>query len=507
MTVDLEHELRRVARVLEDAAPAISLDELRPSASTGSDHDLLAGKRSSRRRAGVAWSVAAAAVVAVVIGVAVTAGEPSIRTGSDLPAPSDTASPTPAVVASVDTPAESTTPVSTAPASSSTVTETSPAGQLADVADTPIRLAEVAERSARALVELDSFRAVATITQRTEPAETTQPAEVSTRTNTISLFGDGRMWASTDTGGWASFDPSTGTSRVAVVNDDGTTTYQEILGWSDNTVGLNVLVGHDPVPRFDTIDPAATVTVVDHDARPAWQIAWHGTLGTDGSVAQTVTIDQTTGLVVATSTESTIDGTRQVTESSLTEVTAGIELPAEYPGSFPPDAAVERSGDPAAFRSVSVAEAAAAFGDGLAVPAELPDTARITISTQPVTGESIDGEEGEVFATDVGVTITIPEGFARTIIEYHKFRPVPGVTPGFGMIPADDGLCFTGPDGGCSTTDSPTVFAAGALAGQPYETQGAGTAISINTGNHTLYINAPTIEHALTTASGLVPAD
>jgi hypothetical protein len=74
MTVDLEHELRRVARVLEDAAPAISLDELRPPASTGSDHDLLAGQRSSRLRAGVAWSVAAAAVAAVVIGVAVTAG-------------------------------------------------------------------------------------------------------------------------------------------------------------------------------------------------------------------------------------------------------------------------------------------------------------------------------------------------------------------------------------------------------------------------------------------------
>ncbi len=187
-------------------------------------------------------------------------------------------------------------------------------------------------------------------------------------------------------------------------------------------------------------------------------------------------------------------------------MTTGVELPAEYPGSFPPDAPVERSGDPAAFRPVSVAEAAAAFGDGLAVPAELPDTARITVSTQPVTGESIDGQEGEVFATDVGVTITVPEGFARTTIEYHKFRPVPGVTHGFGMIPAGDGLCFTGPDGGCSTTDSPTVLAAGALAGQPYETQGAGTAISINTGNHTLYINAPTIEHALITASGLVPA-
>ncbi len=132
------------------------------------------------------------------MGVVVTAGEPSIRTGSDLPAPSVTDSPT-AVVASVDTPAESTMPASTDPTSSSTAAETSPAGQAADVAGTPIRLAEVAERAARALAELDSFRAVATITQRTEPAEETQPAEVSTRTNTISLFGDGRMWASTDT--------------------------------------------------------------------------------------------------------------------------------------------------------------------------------------------------------------------------------------------------------------------------------------------------------------------
>lgn len=105
-----------------------------------------------------------------------------------------------------------------------------PSDQAADVAGTLIRLAEVAERSARALVELDRFRAVATITQRTEPAEETQPAEVSTRTNTISLFGDGRMWASTHTGGWASYDPSTGTSRVAAVNADGATTYQEILG-------------------------------------------------------------------------------------------------------------------------------------------------------------------------------------------------------------------------------------------------------------------------------------
>ncbi len=427
------------------------------------------------------------AAVLVVPGVAACGPEyrPRNEVGSASTQPGNRIAPV------LGTSSTTTAPHTTVPGTAVTVTSDPPSPPT-------VPLTLVADHIARSLPTVQSFRATATVTRRMEPGTTsTQALSESSSTNTVTLFGDGRAWVTTEHG-WASFDPSTGTARASN-GGHGAPPYQEIAGWSDYAVGLQMFVGHDPVPRLDIVDPSAEVVEVEFDGRPAWQITWPSPDVGPSDRTTTLVIDQATGLIVATRNELVVDGDRQITDSSLTALEIGVELPEDYPGTFPEGAIVERSGDPAAYRTTTAAEAAELFGSGFVVPSGLPETARMVATSAPVASET-----GADFATDVGVTITIPVGFARSVIELHKFVPLEGTTPGFGMIPAGDGLCFTQDGTTCTVDRSGPTIESGALAGHTFQASGTGSSLSVNTGAFTLAVIATSPEEALSLVNSLM---
>jgi hypothetical protein len=487
--LDLDHELRALCRALDEAAPPVSIAEITGHREVSPRHAAPSTGRvtgSGRRRrwqvAGVAIGLVAASVLA---GLAFLGDRDRVRTTPNAPSQSTVGPPPSVVPSTVGGGSTTLTAASTVPVTAAPTTTSPPAGP---------SLPSLQRQVGQALSNVDSFRATATITRG--------GADATTQSNTVTLLSDGRMWALTDGGGWASYDPSTGVSKLMSIGPDGTATYQEIVGWADNSVGIQILVGHDPVMRFERGAAEADISEVVHDGRPAWQITSAADVnrpGQFGGQVEVFVIDQATGLVVATRTELAVDGAVQVTESSLTGLETGVTLPAEYPGVFPDGAAVERSGDPNAFQLTTLDDAAAFFGRGFVAPADLPAGTRVTTSAGPVMAET-----GETFATNLTVTITIPDGFARSTVELHKFVPIGDVAPGFGMIPIDDALCFSTDGITCTRTADTDVVTAGALAGHNLHVEGDGTVINVDTGPVSAVVIAMSPEAALNLVNSFI---
>ena len=506
MSTDLRDDLRRLAGTWESAAPSISAEEVMSRRATTrdvADHransvdGIAVGatftkgsrRRHEPRRRGVAiYGLGAATLIAGFLIIAAnrtdapthdptnTGPAPSTPT-TGLPNPTTidptTINPTGTTESAVIT--TESAPVSTL----SAATQPSPTTPSASAAGP----AEVRAAAVNALTELTSFRATVTSRQY-QTASDGSVLQDTTTTNTVTFMGDGRMWFEGDSFIWGSFDPATGTVRGEYADPDGSEHYQQIDGWADNTTGINIMFGYNPVPvPASFADDAVVEDVVQLD-RPAWKLTMTSSILSPGATAasvETSVVDQATGLVVAhSSTNPQSDGTTFSQESEFTSLSVGVELPANFPGAFPEGATVERSGDPAAFTTLSLADAVAEFGQPVFAPADISPTSRSSIQTMP-TGEQASGEPAEVRS----LRIEVPVGFARSYISITDYSaladPLPTNSSVLAMSRHLDG---------------------GALAGQPYDVSGA--TLTIFASPLSITVDAPTAELALQLANSLV---
>lgn len=243
--------------------------------------------------------------------------------------------------------------------------------------DVRVQLDELVARSTTALETLDSFRVTATVTriQRTNDGEPVEPS--SSLTSTVTLLADRSMWAEPSTGGFASYDANTGTSRSAVSKPDGTVIYQRVEGWNENSTGEAILLGHSPMWNAPANQTALTIVDAEHDGRPAWHITASrpGFTQIAAKIDTETWIDTATGLVVRSiETQTGLDNNgnaaaSQTTESTWTDLDTNAELPSEFPGQFPDGATIDVSGDPGAFQqSIDPSELVTAFGPSVWIP-------------------------------------------------------------------------------------------------------------------------------------------
>lgn len=422
--------LQRIADQLDRDAPPISIDEIEHRTPLISLHPDNRPGRVPRRISTVVLAVAAVTSLTVGLGVLLAQRSPArtVRTGST------------AVIDDVTPPTEPATTPSTSPAVPLDPTTTTPVDE-----SVPSNL-DATDADAGAIAEIDADRVShlrtlagfsATVRQETLILDTdgtaieTQPG----RDSRVTLLADGSMWADFASGGFASYDPATGQSRGAFTNEDGTTMYQLIEGWTENSTGLNILLGHDPAQlltetaTWSSIDISSTT----HDGRRAWRVESTANARSmpyeqSGSSPQTSTfiIDQETGLIVSSSVEWQATAEQRHRQSSeLIDLEIVAALPEEFPGTFPDGAAVDRSGDPNAFRPASLQEAADWFGSGFVAPTDVPPSTRIFLTEQDLQfddGESVRLRMVEIRAREGFVT---PWQFTISKQELAPGAPIP----------------------------------------------------------------------------------
>jgi hypothetical protein len=472
--------LQRVASQLEQDAPPISIDEIEQRALTAPLP--LDGTRTATkplRWTPIVVAVAAAALVTGGFALALTSRSPAptLRT-------SGTAVLDSAVPPTQPRPGPATTiPASTMP-SEPQPTVAAPTTVAAGSSDISLDGDAAAVIAAIDADRIDKLRMLtgftATVRQTTDTlgddgqSIDSQPG-VDSRTT---LLANGSMWTDIDGGGFASYDATTGESRGAIVMPSGEMYYQLIEGWTENSTGMSIMLGHDPARLLSDIGAPGSVTVeaTDFDGRPAWMVktTYSPIMGEpDGSGEQieTFTVDQATGLMVASSIESGArpgEISRRVSELFDLEVTD--EMPSAFPGEFPEDAQIDRSGDPTAFRPTTLSEAAEWFGPGFVSPPEVPAGTTIFLT-------EFEWEEGNPQAArSKTVEIRAREGFA-TPWRISIFKDEPGsdgaVPDGYLLVDGslcvdfdDDGICGVGPPTESDSIDN-DALAGFSLHGEP----------------------------------------
>lgn len=494
MDAELIERLRGVADEWERAAPPVSLQDVvaprTPGEGTSVSPEVPVRELDRGRRWWWTGIAAAAAIAALVVGVAVLG-----RDTDHTVTPVDT-QPTPS------TDATSTTRLDT------TTTEATEAAQFAALVD------EVA--AARASVE--SITATVTVTNSNpgiDPSGAPLPPDVVTRTNRVTMLSDGFMWSEGDPFLWSSFDASTGIARNAVVGADGATRYQEVVGWADASVPLNIMFGVDPFADVYGIsvmaqDHSVTQSIEDVTSdlgRPAWRIT-QSTVETSSDESGGVTsftstwdIDRETGLVVAYSNVQTYSGVEQRTESRVTELTTDVTLPPEFPGSFPDGAPVDRSGDPNGYLPMPDATAAREFGRAIYVPEAFGDGALVHLATQ----RQAFGDSSEPNSTMLRVEVVRHVGFTTAVVTMFEYVLDPGAPVPAGAQMVDGLLCFAPTPEACGGGGATTVVTSGALAGAPSTAEGNTVSITVDGVN--VSVRAATPTEALELANSLVRVD
>ena len=490
MPAELIDALRALAGEWEAAAPTITMTDLTQERAITDEapptSSVIAVVAPTRSRRG--WLVAAclaAAAALVIVAVAVTNNdEPNRR----IEPPVDSGVP--------DT---STTVATTA---ATTVTTVPPTAQQ--------QLTDILGAANEALSRLKSFSATATVTRGGPiigPTATDVRIEEHTTVTRVTLMADGSLWTEADTTPWGSFDASTGVARNATLAADGTIAYQEVVGWADNSVPLNIVLGADPVPSLPLFESAVeqgmelTVSEVDsHLGRPAWRIDAVAPGGEDSGTESWV-IDRTTGLVVEHHMHSPSSFGGQVvgedsTDIVLDDLVTDVELPPAFPGTFPVGAVVNRSGDPNGFQLVTLDQAAQIFGAPIAVPADLPADARIRATTQRESyGTS------EPIATDFEVTIEFGEGFIRTRVMTSKSVLDPGQPVPTGSLVVDGLLCATFDGVRCTEEELANEVGTGIFEGLPMIASDA--SVEIIDGGMLIRVNGADEARTTTTAASL----
>ncbi len=451
---DLMDELAALASHFDRAAPPVRPSEAR--AIDPSRHSAGGG------RTVVHVLVAAAVAVAVIGGLVLVTGR-------------DGQAPVTVPLQVDDTVGATFAPTTVASTTSSTAGAPAFADQLAAIE------AEVIPE----LASLSGFRATATVVRVGTDAN---GAPVSaTSTNEVTLLGNGSMWTTMSNGGWGSFDPATGLTRGAFPDGAGGVSYQLIEGWSDNSVGVNILLGHDPIVMPTSISGAVeSITEVDHDGRPGWEIRT-----TEDELATSYVIDRATGLLVAF-----VHGEDSM---SLTALSTDVSLPPEFPGSFPEGADVQRSGDPNAFQPMSIEDAVTQFGTGAMTPDPFDPATGASVAEVPAT------YDGGYSTVQKRLVLQLRSGFLRTEVTVFKEVVVTGAPPaGSGMIIVDGMECTSSNGVACDVIDEGSVLTAGPLAGFAVEDAGTGYIVASN-GPIQVWISAPTADAARTVLESLRP--
>ena len=350
--------------------------------------------------------------------------------------------------------------------------------------------AAVAEQVSAALSGFESFAATTTQTRYVEDAAGVR-SNVDVRVHRVTMLADGRLWATDDEDGWSSYDPASGLARILFRMADGSLHAQELVGQEEGSLPTVMAIGHDPVLRFDNVGELESTTTPDGER------GW-ATIVDDAESTSTTVIDERTGLVVATHRVTARgDGTSEVVEAELTDVETNVAMPSDYPGTFPADMVVDRSGDPDAFRTTTLADVAATYGQGLLRPADGREL-RTTVVDRPLTfGMSV---------RTVKVTTIAGVGFARTTIVQTKVMLPPDAPEAFGFIRVDDGACSSDDGVTCRPSGDPVIASidSGPRAGTTITAQGNATAVSASRRATVVTVIAPTPTLALDTMLGLV---
>lgn len=486
MATELEDRLKELAAGWDAAAPPVTADEARGRMGRpAGDVPMASGAAKVRQRRWpiLAGVIAVAAATIVLVAVVRDDPRPSISpSNSEL-----------SEVASTTTPATSIEPT-TAPSAVPSVDD---------------QLADVSASVAAALSTFDSFRATVTLsrTQQQLGTENSQPVPTIDEdlVNVVTLSSDGTIWSEGEVFLWTSYDATTGVSRGAVVGQDGVTRYEESVGWADNSTPLLLLFGYYPVMHFDVLgDPTLTAST-SHLGRAAWQITSTFAGGVSGSPddvrTETFTIDQQTGLVVAYEMRQTLVGREDVTQARLDDLVVDATLPAEFPGTFPDGADVQRGGDPSGFTVLSVSDAAAAFGAGFVVPALADDASpRVTliISEFPAEGGSPAGALYQVM-------VEWHNGFVMSSFSLSKSVITDGSPPPAGVLVVDGAVCPSSDGVHCDYFDAPSIVTHGAWSGSPSLFDGP--RVSITNGPIRGTAAGPTAEAALAIANSLTTVE
>ena len=378
---------------------------------------------------------------------------------------------------------------------------TAPAIPTPTTTPTPVaaQLADLRAAATQALAALTSFRATVERRTSTTSADGTTTDAGATTTNTVTLMADGREWSEGDQILWSSYDPMTGVSRGAFADATGVVHYQQMDGQSDAFTVINMMFGYNPLgAKSGLAGPASTVTVTEThwQDRPATVVTIH-----DGTIPYTTkptddtrvfVVDSMTGLIVRYSRATIQNGVTTNELSEMSALEAGVDPPASFPGDFPAGANVERSGNPSAYASLSVAETVAVFGQRIVVPESMPSDARLTLTT--ALGESYN---------DLTLTLPLSNGFDSSELTIRMDVATGPTQPGFAVVdgfvcPSADGVACDPPSSDLST------LSAGALAGHPYATSEG--AITIYDGPLDITIGKPTTAEALAVANSLVRA-
>ena len=437
--------LRQIANQLDQDASPISIDEIEQRALTAPVplEDETAANR--RRWAPIVLTVAAAVLATGGIALALTSRTPAstIRTTDTAVlhsvAPPTPLDPTPAsTIPPATTPAEPEPTIATPTTSAIDSSDISLEGDPAEVID-----AIDADRIDK-LRNLDGF--TATVRQTNETLDTDgQPIDsqpgVDSRTT---LLADGSMWTEVEGGGFASYDAATGESRGAMLMPSGDMYYQLIEGWTENSTGMSIMLGHDPARLLSEIGAPGSVVVDEttYGERTAWivETTWTS-IGPepDDSERQVETfiVDQATGLMVSSSIEwESQSGETSRRTSELSDIEVTDEMPDGFPGQFPEGAQIDRSGDPTAFRPTTLSEAAEWFGPGFVAPPDVPAGTKIFLT------EYEWETDNPQTARNKTVEIQTREGFATPwSITFFKDEAGPGGVVPDGYLLVDGSLC------------------------------------------------------------------
>ncbi len=450
MTRDLDEVLQTYADDLDRSAAPIELDEI-----VGRSAQPLPPRRSTNLRI---WLIAAAAIVIVGAGIVAIAWEPreAIRTTPSVDTPSTIAT---TINDTINTSVAATTPTTAAATTATTATipaSTNPPTTSFPV-PAPLTVESVREQQVAALRTLPGFSATATTDIETLPGEPPQEGF----NPTFTLLADGSFWADLGPGMWGSWDPMTGIVRGAFTGFDGQIAYQEIVGQADNSLAAGILIGYNPGTPIEVFpDGEQTVVEVTVDGRPAWEVTTTfefspGLPGdpSDGVAVQTTrnVIDQATGLIVEQAlTNNDPENLGSARTSRLSDVQVADEMPPEFPGSFPADAVVDRSGDPS-LAPVSAIELRSQLGPSVPLPAELDDV-RLNYWRDDLSfGNGIDP------APIIGHTVTIsyPMGFVPTVVQLQYWTVAPGASLPDGWLSLADGRTCSSFDGlACDAPDT-----------------------------------------------------
>lgn len=490
MTTELDDRLKELAAAWDAAAAPVRVTEIRDRAdlhrTEGSRPPVL--RASFRRRP---WPMVAAAV-AVAAGVGALF---AVEWG---------ASPHRSIGPAVTEPVTSGAPtVVTSSGSDATDPTSLPAPATDD------QLADLAGAVNSRLSELDGFRATVTLSRshQVTTVDSSEPMVTADEDliNVVTLSSDGSIWSEGDEFLWTSHDAATGVSRGAVVGPDGVTRYEESVGWADNSTPLLLLFGYYPVMHFDALGDPTLAASTSHLGQPAWRITSTFAGGMSGSPddvrTETFTIDQQSGLVVAYELRQTLSGREDVTTARLDDLVVNVALPAEFPGTFPDGADVQRSGDPSGFAPLSASDAAAAFGAGFVMPV-LPDDVSprvlLTVSEYQAEGDSPAGAFYQVMIEWHTGFVTSSFGLSKSVI-------TDGSPPPAGVVAIDGAVCPSSDGVRCDYFDAPSIVTQGAWAGSPSLLEG--TRVTITNGPIQGMAAGPTPEAALAIANSLTTVE